>query len=382
MSANIHQYAGRKDAWHQLGVVLGKHFNWDDLVRENILQFDVFKSQLKDGLGRPVEAWGTFRWDKDKQPDPNAAEFLGVVGKDYAIVPHRNGFHLIDALIGAQNGAHYETAGALGKGEVVWALADLNLGFNIGDDRTDSFLLFYTSYDGSYKHTYRLTNTRVVCQNTLSAAISSKTAAQFAIRHTKNAMPRVIEAHKALGSLAADVKTVEEKLRFLAGKRITRESATALFDRLFPKKDATTDTGVVQVSSTRRDNIIAAILEKYELNDGNAFPEQRGTAYNLLNAVTNWVDHDRGSETSKRALSATFGTGDAMKSDALGFLLKVGQTLPDAASAPIVSLGSTAAPTATAVMDASDDPLGASDVELDPDASEFINDVVRRTLEL
>lgn len=380
MSANIHQYAGRRDAWHQLGKVLGKHFNWSDLERENILQFDVFKSQLRDGLGRPVEAYGTFRWDKSLNRTPADAVFLGTVGKDYAIVPHRNGFHLIDALIGATNGAHYETAGALGNGEVVWALADLNLGFSIGDDKTESYLLFYTSYDGSYKHTYRLTNTRVVCQNTLSAAISSKTAAQFAIRHTKNALPRVIEAHKALNSLSADVKTVEEKLRFLASKRITRESATALFDRLFPKKEATSDAGVVEVSTKRRDNIIAAILEKYEFNDGDAFPEQRGTAYNLLNAVTNWVDHDRGSDSGKRVLSATFGTGDELKNTALGFLLKSAETLPATSTAPVISL----APTATAVLEpeAPLDPIGASDVALDPEANDFIDDVVRRTLEL
>ena len=59
-----------------------------------------------------------------------------------------------------------------------------------------------------------------------------------------------------------------------------------VLDRLFPgKKD---ENGK---SSTRNDNILADVLRCYESNDRNQFPEQRGTAYNLLNAVTEYTDH-------------------------------------------------------------------------------------------
>ena len=84
------------------------------------------------------------------------------------------------------DGAHYETAGALGNGERVWGLADLNLAVTVGRDQQRGYLLFCTGHDGSLSHQYRLCMTRVVCQNTLSAALSERTRAKLTIRHTKN----------------------------------------------------------------------------------------------------------------------------------------------------------------------------------------------------
>src|SRR4029077_13181165 len=80
-------------------------------------------------------------------------------------------------------------------------------------------------------------------------------------------------------------------------------------------------------SQTRREGIITQVLGLYESNDGNAIPEIKGTAYNLLNAVTEYADHFRGvrvtsgrqgmNEGAVRAENALFGTGDKLKSDAM-----------------------------------------------------------------
>jgi phage/plasmid-like protein (TIGR03299 family) len=202
----------------------------------------------------------------------------------------------------------------LGNGEKVWALADLGLTAKVGDDVQNGYLLFSTGHDGSMSHSYRMCFTRVVCQNTLSAALGEKARASLTIRHTKNAMGRLIDARAALDAMGSDVKRMEDKLNFLAGRKVTRESMTTIFDRLFPKTKKDDDS---EVSSTRRDNILADVLKTYEMNDANAFPEQRGTAYNLLNAITNYVDHQRSSKEDGRAESAMFGSGDALKSKAL-----------------------------------------------------------------
>lgn len=69
------------------------------------------------------------------------------------------------------------------------------------------------------------------------------------------------------------------------------------------------------------------MLELYEQNDGNRFKEQRGTAYNLLNAVTQFVDHERSTRGNgvavdvKRSESALFGSGEDLKTDALDAML-------------------------------------------------------------
>ncbi len=62
-----------------------------------------------------------------------------------------------------------------------------------------------------------------------------KTKAQFKVRHTKNAFDVIERAHTALANLQEDVQTVEQKLNYLAKRKVTRESMTAILDRLFPK---------------------------------------------------------------------------------------------------------------------------------------------------
>jgi phage/plasmid-like protein (TIGR03299 family) len=322
MAHNINTYRGRQAAWHTLGTVTGKYETTDELLADPGFQYVVFKSQLRDGLSRPVDAWGTFRWNlADKVNNrPENATFLGAVGKDYAVIQHDEGFKSIDAVMRTANGAHYETAGVLGAGERVWALADLGLTAKVGDDKQNGYLLFSTGHDGSMAHSYRLCFTRVVCQNTLGAALSEKTKAALTIRHTKNAQSRLVDARSALDAMGSDVQRVEDRLNFLAGRKCNREALTTVFDRLFPK---TKKDDEVEVSSSRRDNILTDVLKIYELNDGNAFPDQRGTGYNLLNAITNYVDHERSSKEDGRAESAMFGSGDALKTKALEVIYEV-----------------------------------------------------------
>lgn len=322
MSHNINTYVGRQAAWHTLGSVTGKYQTTDELLNDPGFQYVVFKSQLRDGLGRPVDAWGTFRWDlADKLAGrKDAARFLGAVGKDYAVIQHDEGFKSIDAVMRTADGAHYETAGVLGNGERVWALADLGFAAKVGDDVQNGYLLFSTGHDGSMAHSYRLVFTRVVCQNTLGTALSEKTRADLTIRHTKNAVSRLTDARAALDSMGDDVRRVEDRLNFLAGRRMNREAIGSILDRLFPKNEAAKN-------DTRRSNILADVLKTYEMNDGNAFPEQRGTAYNLLNAITNYVDHQRSSKEDGRAESAMFGSGDSLKSKAYEVIYESARSL-------------------------------------------------------
>src|SRR5690348_5854975 len=256
MSHNINTYIGRQAAWHTLGSVTGKYQTTDELLNDPGFQYVVFKSQLRDGLGRPVDAWGTFRWNlADKIAGrKDAAQFLGSVGKDYAVIQHDEGFKSIDALMQTADGAHYETAGVLGNGERVWALADLGFAAKIGDDVQKGYLLFSTGHDGSMAHSYRLCMTRVVCQNTLGAALSEKTKGDLTIRHTKNAVARLTDARAALDAMGDDVKRVEDRLNFLAGRRMNREAMASILDRLFPKK--LKDDGTA-VDTSRRTNILA-----------------------------------------------------------------------------------------------------------------------------
>ncbi len=325
-------YAGRLDGWHKLGEVSGQFQTWREMLAAAKADFHVFKSQLHDGLGRPVSAWGTFRWNiADKAAgNTQAAKFLGAVGQDYTIIQHTSGFELLDELVGRIDGAHYETMGTLDYGRVVWGQVDPNVQIRVGDDVSDVLLSFHTSHDGSKAFDIYESLLRHVCKNTLRAGSLRRLAASLRVRHTKNAKDRITDLKAEISEIRDSAMTMQDRLTFLSKRRVTKESLSAIMERLFPQ---TKNDDGVQTSSTRRDNILADVLALYESNDGNAFPEFRGTAYNLLNAVTEYTDHVRSSSAAgngkARAESAIFGSGAKLKSDALHTILEATKDMPE-----------------------------------------------------
>lgn len=323
-------YAGRLDGWHKLGEVSGKFQTWREMVAAAKADFHVFKSQLHDGLGRPVDAWGTFRWNTDDRlaGDKAKAKFLGAVGQDYTVIQHTSGFELLDALVNQIDGAHYETMGTLDYGKVVWGQVDPNISIRVGDDESSVLLSFHTSHDGSKAFDIYESLLRHVCRNTLRAGSLRRLASSLRVRHTKNAKVRIEDLKTEIGEIKSVAMSMQDRLQFLAKRRVTKETLGSIMERLFPP---TKNDDGVETSSTRRDNILAEVLSLYESNDGNVFPEQRGTGYNLLNAVTEYTDHFRSSTGNGkgRAESSVFGSGAKLKQDALGVILDEMKTAPE-----------------------------------------------------
>lgn len=316
--------AGQNAWWDTLGksTVQGLQ-TWQDTVKAADLDWDVVKKQFyaRNPLGNVVDVplFGTFRTD-------DGAYLGGAVGDGYEILQNRDAFNTVDSLIQSSDGAHYETAGALGAGERIWCLARIpEADFVIdGGDKHETFVMVATSHDGSLAFTVKLVDTRVVCANTLAIALNEAGRA-LKIRHTASAKARLDAAQVALRDAKNAAVGIRRKMELLAESPIKREQASKIFDRLFPKsKDE-------DASQTRRDNTIADVLRLFERNDNNAFPSVKGTAYNLLNAITEYTDHERtargnGSKLEQvkiaRAESAVFGSGDRLKTHALQVILE------------------------------------------------------------
>jgi phage/plasmid-like protein (TIGR03299 family) len=302
MAHNINTYIGRESAWHQLGTVTGRYMTAAEIMAQPGMSFVVEKRQLQWN-GEPVAAWGTFRTDTDA--------FLGTVGESYEVMQHADGVAVLDALMGGADGAYFETAGVLGAGQTVWGLCNMATQIEVvPGDVSNSYLLFATSHDGTRSFQFRVTFTRVVCENTLTVALNARTASALRIRHTASASAKLADVTAALVGIRNESQTMEAKLRFLATRKVTRESLETIIDRLFPR---TKDADGKAKDSTRRNNIIASVLARMDSNDNNAFPQIRGTAYNLLNGITEYADHFRTGGPE----SAMFGSSDALKVQAL-----------------------------------------------------------------
>jgi phage/plasmid-like protein (TIGR03299 family) len=204
--------------------------------------------------------------------------------------------------------------------------------------------LFSTSHDGSLAAQARITTIRVVCNNTLTAALNGN-GQMLRVKHTRQAAERLEAARKLMSKAVRGVRDLEEKFKLLAVRKMTRESYTAIMDRLFPKpKDAEQDAP----DSWRRKNTLESIAHLFADNDGNAFPEIKGTAYSLVNSVTNYVDHGRMTRITDtrpagftaaqaRAESALFGSGATLKENALEIILEETEKNPTRALRPIMA---------------------------------------------
>jgi phage/plasmid-like protein (TIGR03299 family) len=130
--------------------------------------------------------------------DTNAV--FGVVGKDYQIVQNADAFAFFDAIVGGGDGILYETAGAIGNGERIFITAKLPgyIRVGSGDDVTEKYIFLTTSHDGSGSITAAFTPVRIVCQNTLNAALRTMSNV-VRIRHTNGAKQRLEDAHRVMG---------------------------------------------------------------------------------------------------------------------------------------------------------------------------------------
>lgn len=315
MPANVEYYTGRLPAWHNLGDVVGKFITSQELLDNPRLNFQVMKDQL-EYRGQLIDSWGIFRTDTGR--------FLGNVGPDYTPIQHTEGFKFLDVLVGEVNGAHFETAGSLGNGETIWGLINLNakIGVKNTEDVVNNYLMFKTGHIGNYTFSFQGCSTRVVCENTLNMALREGRS-EFRIRHTPNFNERLQQAHDIIAGFKEWNESVDDKINYLASHVIDRDNMINILDELFPADQEGN-------RSTRSKNNIEKILNLYESNDGNAIPQIRGTAYNLLNAVTQYVDHERsvkGNNPRSRGESAMFGSGHQFKSRAMDIILAETQNM-------------------------------------------------------
>mgnify|MGYP003574955712 CR=1 FL=1 len=188
----------RQPAWHGLGQVVQDYPTSREAIAFAGLDYEVVKAPLFARGADPLISFAVPEQYATMRSDTNAV--FGVVGKDYQIVQNSDAFAFFDAIVGGGDGILYETAGALGDGERIFITAKLPGYIRVGggDDVTGKYLFLTTSHDGSGSITAAFTPVRIVCQNTLNAALRSATNV-VRIRHTAGAKERLEQAHKVMG---------------------------------------------------------------------------------------------------------------------------------------------------------------------------------------
>lgn len=301
--------------WHKLGVQFDHAFSAAEALDAAGLGYEVTKETMHrpDGSLIPNQ-FSTVNMDTN--------EILGTVKGRYTILQNKDAFKFFDTLLD-EAGARYETAGALGKGERIWLMARMpGCLMPVKGDELLPYCLLHNAHDGSGTVTVRFTMIRVVCNNTLTAAMSEASEI-VSIRHTSSIEQRLQMAGMVLNNYATHYAAMGKSVSDLADFKITDEWLEEYLKRLCGDPDA---ENVEQITATKRTNRISQIEWHYENGLGTDLPGVMGSAWGAYNAAIEWADYE----------FPTRGDGGRTESILFGAANKFRQTAYDTAMAMVV----------------------------------------------
>ncbi len=314
-------FSVKEKAWHGLGQLIEEYPTSAEAIKFAGLDYNVEKRKLftydnENNAGNTdteiiipeIEVpnfYATMRTDTE--------QLLGVVGKDYEVVQNIDAFSFFDAIIGGE-GIMYETAGALGKGERIFITAKLPDYIKVGkDDLIEKYLFLTTSHDGFGSITAAFTPIRIVCNNTLNAALRNCTNS-IKIRHTENAKQRLEEAHKVMGISNRLSDYLETAFNRWSTIHITDQKVKQLIQlAMVPNKEV-----LQNIQSEKPDELSTAFknmcdnVYEYAMTSPTQQTETtKGTVFGAYNAITGYFQNVRNYKDEEAKLKSLMfgGTG-------------------------------------------------------------------------
>lgn len=319
---NRASFASRKEiAWHGLGQVVdamtseeaiklggldfevekrpkyyhsNKHILFDDAKNHDIIS----RVKLKDSNIYKQEFVIP---DKFVTVRNDTNQYLGEVGAKYEVIQNWEAFDFMDSIIGKQ--ASYETVGALGNGETVFITAKLTEELVINKDQIDKYLLVTMSHDGSSSIQVMFTPIRVVCNNTLTAAIKGNQN-KVSIMHTRNAKVKLEASKRILGIVDQGSLAYKEIFSDMFNCYVNDKDAKSVIEK---------SLGLVRDNknnlSTRGENILFQANKYYHQGIGQQ--EIVGNYWGVYNGVTGYLQNVKEYKNEEVKFKNTFDSGDS-----------------------------------------------------------------------
>ena len=286
-------FSVKEKPWHGLGQIVENYPNSKEALQFAGLDFEVCKRPNTHHLDDGSEvisktSFYTYR--------PDTGAILGDrLGKDYEVVQNIDAFRFFDAIVDG-DGIQYETAGALGDGERIFITAKLPGYIKVGsDDLIEKYLFLTTSHDGFGSIMAAFTPIRIVCNNTLNAALRN-CSNSIKIRHTASANQRLEQAHKVMGISNQLSVQLEGIFNQWARVRVSDKEVQKLIQlAMVPNKEVlqNIENGELDELSTCFKNICDQV---YEYNFSSPSQQQlttKGTLFGVYNAITGYFQNVR-----------------------------------------------------------------------------------------
>lgn len=293
--------------WHGLGVVLPDYPTVWQAQEMSGLTWKArkepvfFRSQPVDGMTRLNNVPAQYAIVRD---DIDYA--LGIVGAQYTPFQNDDMFAFMERFMNSA-GSKLETCGSLRNGRTVWALAQAGNIEYVKGDPVNKFFLFKNGFDGNSHIEICFTDIRVVCNNTLTAALKDAQNS-WRIRHTSNLHDQMVAVEAAIHAQQTHAARMAEMMGLLTAVKVNENdlkqlTANIVLSAPVDAEDLEPGEDVMDTLTSFQKRTVDKILELHESGAGADIPGVRGTAYGLLQAHTEFADHFRVVRPGERPVS-------------------------------------------------------------------------------
>ena len=253
--------------------------------------------------------------------DTHAA--LSVVSQRYKVVQPQEVLEFYRDLSEVA-GFELETAGVLKAGRRFWALARTGKSACLkGNDVVHSYLLLATSCDGTLATMAIPTSVRVVCNNTLAIALQGASAGAIKVPHSTHFDAQAVK--RQLGIAVNQWDSFMYRMKTLAERKVKTHEAMNYFLKVICQTDQLGEGGGSGVSGLANERALKKVQTLFEGHGrGAELLAAKDTAWGLLSAVTEFIDHEKQARSQDNRLdSAWFGQGAVLKQRALEHALQL-----------------------------------------------------------
>lgn len=305
--------------WHQLGNQLPAQQPIEVWAEKAGMDWDICETPVRYMTEQAGSLGSIMSFSDQKvlyRSDTKAA--LSVVSQRYQVVQPKAVLEFYRDLTEI-SGFELETAGVLKEGKKFWALAKTGKETTLkGNDLVKGYILLATSCDGTLATTATPTTVRVVCNNTLSIALNGASSA-IKVPHSTSFDQQAVK--KQLGIAVSQWDSFMYRMKTLSERKVKSHEAMNYFLKVICQSDSHVDPAM----GLMNERALKKVQALYEgQGHGADLASANGTAWGLLNAVTEFVDHERKAKSQDYRLdSAWFGQGANLKQRALDHALQL-----------------------------------------------------------
>ena len=262
--------------------------NYDDILKQAGLNWTVnVHPTYADYNGQMIRVPNSNVVIRDQDSKP-----LGVVSDKYKVVNNRTAFEFTENLFASKE-VEFIRGGSYKGGKATWLEAKVTTDYEILGDKTECYIVFRNSHDGTGSVIAMIIPTRIACSNALNIALK-EAPRNWRCVHSGDPLQKIAVAKNVLLGGTAYMKALNAEAEKLSKIKLSDKKIIEFTNRLFPIEDSMTDR-IKETRNLYRDQLIQVYKEKDDLQSFDR------SGYRFISAVADYIDHAEGKRNTATA---------------------------------------------------------------------------------